>query len=341
LYCVFVDYRKAFDSVRRVYLWQKLLKFTIDGKMFKIIKSMYNNVKSCVRQGNSCSNFFQFNVGVPQRENLSPVLFAIFLNDLVEFMSHAYNGLVDMSTAARLLDTDEVAVYFRLYLLLCADETVILAESAAELQASLNAMYLYCQTWKLQVYISKTKVVIFSRSRLNTNDMNFKYNGESLNSATNFQYLGIIFSCKGSFNDAKAHLVQQARKAMFIVFRKARKLNLPIDMQLELFDTMVVPILLYGAEVWGFENCNIIGNFHMQFCRTILKVKKSTPHCVIYGELGRIPLNILIKARRVGFWQRIMCGKREKIHILCILYCVSFKRGFYHSKWLLEIKITL
>jgi hypothetical protein len=48
-----------------------------------------------------------------QGENLSPVLFAIFLNDLVEFMSHAYNGLVDMSTAARLLDTDEVAVYFR------------------------------------------------------------------------------------------------------------------------------------------------------------------------------------------------------------------------------------
>ena len=70
-------------------------------------------------------------------------MFAIFLNDLVEFMSHAYNGLVDRSTAA-LLNTDEVAVYFRLYLLLYADDTVILAESAAELQASLNAMYLYC-----------------------------------------------------------------------------------------------------------------------------------------------------------------------------------------------------
>ena len=96
LYCVFVDYRKAFDSVRRVYLSQKLLKCTIDGKMFKIIKSMYNNAKSCVRQDNSCSNFIQSNVGVSQINNLSPVLFAIFLNDLVEFMSHAYNGLVDM-----------------------------------------------------------------------------------------------------------------------------------------------------------------------------------------------------------------------------------------------------
>ena len=131
--------------------------------MFKIINSMYNNAKSCVRQGSSCSNFFQSNVGVRQGENLSPVLFAIFLNDLVEFMSHAYNGLYDISIAARLLDTDEVSVYFRLYLLLYADDTVILAESAPELQASLNAMYLYCQTWKLQVNISKTKVVIFSR----------------------------------------------------------------------------------------------------------------------------------------------------------------------------------
>ena len=60
---------------------------------------------------------------------------------------------------------------------------------------------------------------------------------------------------------------------------------------------------------------------------------------MIYGELGRIPLNILIKTRMVGFWQRIMCGKRENISytLYYILYQLS-KRGFYHSKWLLEIK---
>ena len=82
--------------------------------------------------------------------------------------------------------------------------------------------------------------------------MNFKYNGENLNIVTHFQFLGIIFSFKDSFNDAKARFVQQARNAMFIVLRMARKLNLPINMQLELFDTMVVPILLHDAEVWGF-----------------------------------------------------------------------------------------
>ena len=160
LYCAFVDYRKAFETVRRVYLWQKLLKYTVDGKMLSIIQSLYSNAKSCVRQGSTCSNFFMSNVGVRQDENLSPVLFAIFWNDLVEFVSHAYNGLADINTAARLLDT----VFFRLYLLLYADDTVIFAESAGELQASPNAMYLYCKTWKMQVNATKTKVVIFSIS---------------------------------------------------------------------------------------------------------------------------------------------------------------------------------
>jgi hypothetical protein len=49
-----------------------------------------------------------------------------------------------------------------------------------------------------------------------------------------------------------------------------------------------------------------------------------------------------MKARMAGFWQRIMCGKREKISytLYSILYQLS-KRGFYHSKWLLEIKNAL
>ena len=43
-----------------------------------------------------------------------------------------------------LLSNDEIEVYFKLYILLYADDTVIFAESAEELQAALNAMFLYC-----------------------------------------------------------------------------------------------------------------------------------------------------------------------------------------------------
>jgi hypothetical protein len=43
----------------------------------------------------------------------------------------------------------------------------------------------------------------------------------------------------------------------FQVSQKARKLSLPIDILLLLFDVMVAPILLYGAEVWGYEKNDI------------------------------------------------------------------------------------
>ena len=117
LYCAFIDYRKAFDSVNRILLWQKLLRNGIDGKLLIVLQNLYKNAKSCVRDGSNCSDFFASNIGVRQGENLSPLLFSIFLNDLTEFMSHAYNGLNDVCNMSHLLfDNDDIEVYFKLYM---------------------------------------------------------------------------------------------------------------------------------------------------------------------------------------------------------------------------------
>ena len=67
-----------------------------------------------------------------QGENLSPILFLLFLNDLVEFMSHGFDGLPDITEAIHLLcDNDDVEVHFKPYLLLYGDDTIILVESQA------------------------------------------------------------------------------------------------------------------------------------------------------------------------------------------------------------------
>ena len=238
-------------------------------------------------------------------------------------MVHAYNGLNNVCNISHLFfDNDDIEVYFKLYLLLYADDTVIFAETAAEFQSALNAMYLYCETWKLKVNTAKTNVVIFSKSRQSEN-IDFIYNN------------GTIFSRKGNFDRSKARLVQQARKAMFYVLRKARKLSLPIDILLQLFDAMVAPILLYGAEVWGYEKNDIAETLHLEFCKYIMKVKKCTPNYIVYGELGRVPMSVHINARMVGFWARIVNGKKEKISktLYDILYQLDLC-DVYHSKWL-------
>ena len=87
LYCAFVDFSKAFDSVWRIGLWKKMLQNSINGKLFQVIFNLYQNIKSCITLDNSNSAFFESFIGLRQGENLSPVLFAIFLNDLEAFMN--------------------------------------------------------------------------------------------------------------------------------------------------------------------------------------------------------------------------------------------------------------
>ena len=64
------------------FLWQKLLDSGVDGCILTVIKDMYRKAKSCVKTGNVCSDYFYCYSGVLQGGNLSPVLFAIYLNDL-------------------------------------------------------------------------------------------------------------------------------------------------------------------------------------------------------------------------------------------------------------------
>ena len=78
LFCSFIDFSKAFDSVWRVGLWSKLLKNNISGKFFRIVYHIYQGIKSCISFNGNQSSFFPCLRGVRQGENLSPVLFALF-----------------------------------------------------------------------------------------------------------------------------------------------------------------------------------------------------------------------------------------------------------------------
>jgi hypothetical protein len=69
----------------------------------------------------------------------------------------------------------------------------------------------------------------------------------------------INFSSTGSYlNKAKKKIVGKATKAMYEVLKKGRVHNFSIKCQYHLFDKMVKPILLYGCEIWGFGNNDII-----------------------------------------------------------------------------------
>ena len=193
------------------------------------------------------SNVFKSEIGVRQGDNLSPLLFSIYLSDLESFLSSKYGGLAFISELTE--NDDDLYEYIKMYIILY---TVILAESPTELQMSLDAMQSYCNIWKLNINNSKTKIVILSRGKVRKYPK-FNLGNSSIDVIDNFTYLSIVFNYNGKFGNANKNVFNKASRAMFSLLKKSRVLNLPIDLQLDLFDKLVTPILLYGSEIWAYR----------------------------------------------------------------------------------------
>ena len=330
LFCAFIDFSQAFDKVWRVGLWQKLLFNSIKGKFFRVIYNMYDNIKSCVSHQGSVTNLFACENGVRQGENLSPVLFSLFLNDLQATLeSDGINGVALMNA--------ENNTWRKLLILLYADDTIILSNSADDLQNALNSFNNYCTDWHLTVNLQKSKIVIFGAR--NTNIYAFNLNDQQIEIVDSYQYLGVVFSSNGSFLKARKHVVQQATKAMYALFTKSNNADLPIDLTLKLFDHTVVPILVYGAEVYGYENLDIIEKIHKDFLRKITKSRKSTPIYMLYGELGRYPLSIIIHTRMIAYWNKLIQGRTPKLSHQIYKHMLSHNN--INDKWISKIKEIL
>ena len=130
---------------------------------------------------------------------------------------------------------------------------------------------------------------------------------------------------------------------MYEILRKGRFHNLSISCQYHLFEKIVTPILLYGCEIWGSSNTEILEKVHLKFCKLLLNLKRSTPNYMIYGELGTYPLSTLIKQRIVNFWAKLVNANNSD-KISAILYRFSYQKfdsGEFRSKWLLNVKDIL
>ena len=143
-----------------------------------------------------------------------------------------------------------------------------------------------------------------------------------------------MFSYYGLFIKNNQRLVEQARKAMVSILRKSRKLHLPIDLQLQLFDGMVAPILLYVSEITGFDKSDGLERLCTQFYKIILNLKKTTPNIILYGELWRYSIDISFKARMIVFLAKKYYGKQDKIAFKLYKNLLSVhERGLLRSKW--------
>ncbi|KAG1656242.1 Fumarylacetoacetate hydrolase domain-containing protein 2 [Nymphon striatum] len=151
-YAAFIDFSRAFDSIDRSLLFTKLQILGIPFLVCKLLHHILFNLKYRIRQDSLLSASFQCDKGTPQGDPLSPLLFSLFLADLPDYLD--FDGLSFPNSSVKI------------HLLMYADDIVLLAEDANQLQTALDCLFKYCQQFKLQINVEKSKFFVFHKGRL-------------------------------------------------------------------------------------------------------------------------------------------------------------------------------
>ena len=282
LYCVFVDFRKAFDLINREKLWFKLGRLGIKGNFINVLKNYYDGIKSCVKSTDGCTKLFNCEYGLRQGCNLSPQLFALYINDMVNYF---------FDNNIRGIQIEDI----RLNCLMYADDIVLLADTPLGLQKLLNALSVYCDMWDLEVNIDKTKALVFRNGGITKKNERWVYKESSIETVPYYNYLGLKISSRGSWSVAADTLANQANKGLFKLNSYINGNNyINAEIKLFLFDTMVMPILVYGCEIWGSEKHKSTEKVHTKFCKNVLGISYLTNNDSARAELGRFPVWISI-----------------------------------------------
>jgi len=290
IYVAFIDFRKAYDCVDRSVLWEALESLGLHGPALAALKAMYQNVRMAVRQGGEAGSFFEALLGVKQGDPLSPLLFGLLIDRFEPFLTTLHPSI-----GAQILKA-------RLNLLLFADDLCLIAETPEELQTLLNALHSFCSANKLTVNPTKSEIVAFNPPPSRT--PTFKFGTSTIPLKPQFVYLGIQFDGAKALNNAWRRSAEKGARASSLVARRANTMEIHTPhMRVCIFNTMALPVVAYGCEVWGPQALSLVSastqldRILLAFLKRSLGLPPSTPTASLKSEthFTRITSRILKK----------------------------------------------
>lgn len=172
----FLDIKSAYDSVDRKILFQKLHVFGIDRVTISSIKQLFDTNVAKIRINEKCSSSFSMPAGVQQGSILSPLLYSIFINDLVYELK---KGPVIKCEGLDIINC-----------LLYADDIALVANNEKDMNCLLKIVHGFAQKNNFLVNIAKCAYIY-------QKDLRILFDGQRINKVTNFNYLGINFAYHG------------------------------------------------------------------------------------------------------------------------------------------------
>ena len=198
--------------------------------------------------------------------------------------------------------------------LMYADDLILISDNQEGLQKQIDKLSKYCDEWKLNINLKKTKIMIFNRGN-NLIKSEFNINKVVLENVKSMKYLGFTITSKNcSFLPTLDDLSIKAKRVIYALNSKTTISRFPIKLALKLFDTLIKPILLYGTEVWGpYTNLDYIKwerskieMTHTQFLKRAIGCNFQSSNIMTRGEVGARPLLIDVKIRTISYIKNIL-----------------------------------
>ena len=223
---VYLDFRKAFDSIPHERLLLKMKGYGITGKTLEWVRDFLNGRKQRVRLGNAYSSQTDVTSGIPQGSILGPVLFTIFINDLPE----------------------AIKVQCKVF----ADDTKIYedAKKGKSIQEDLYSMQKWTETWNLYFNVAKCKVMhIGKKNPMNSYYMKIEENNKKLDTCEAEKDLGITFDANLNFDNHISNITKKANQMLGIIKRTFTFMDKQTF--LLLYKALVRSHLEYGNVIWN------------------------------------------------------------------------------------------
>ena len=332
IYHNFIDFKKAFDRVWHDGLWKVMRDYNFDEDLIQVIEALYNNAASAVLLGDTIGDFFHTTVGVRQGCILSPILFNIFLENIMQ------EALQDHSTTISIGGRQICNLRF-------ADDIDLMGKTEKELQELTSKLDNSASKYGMEISAEKSKILV--NSTLPTVPTNISMNGEILEEVDSFKYLGAIINKEGtSLQEVKTRLAI-ALAAMTKLSKIWQSNKIQISSKVKLYKTLVTSIALYGCESWTLnsESERRIQAFEMKCLRRILGIsyreRKTNEHVwnQIMNHVNDIqPLLKIVKSRKLKWFGHVTRHDSLSKTILQGTVSGGRKRGRPRKAWLNNIK---
>ena len=295
-FAAFIDLAKAFDVVPRELLLYKLLLNNADGK------SIYTGTESQVRVNGLHTDFFDVATAVRHGDVLSPLLFNFYTSDLITELNNCNCGI----------NINNVNICSLCY----ADDLVLMSETPEGLQKMVKCVERWCKKWRMNVNFEKSKIVHFRGKPVRRSNFMFQFGQSNFEYVCKYKYLGILLDEFMDFNSCASHLADSASRVLGAVIAKFRQFrNVGFKTFDKLYKAMVVPVMDYGSEVWGFkefEQCSRIQNRATCFYLGVHN-RAPPPIAALQGNIGWILPKYRRYVNMLRLWNRFLTLDKTRI----------------------------